>query len=125
MKILLRIFNECFIEGEWYNFIELPDEVAYNIHLKDKITPQMLRSFPAFDCKSLVESLTDVAKDEFYRKAGIFRKEYRLDNQAAEKEVWTEFVASLPLVVTDRVWWQDENTGRYYLEIHLEDDSYI
>ena len=124
MRILLRIFNDCFKhDQEWYHFVEIPDIMASCIHLKDQITPQMLRSFPEFDCKSLMESLTEEAAAKFMRKVRICQEESGMDKQTAYIHVWVEQVSDLSLTVINRVWWQDEKTGKYYLEIWLGEET--
>ena len=122
MKLLIRIFNESFLDGEWNVFVTVPESFGQNLQLNDMIASGLLKSFPEFNSEHFLESLNKESLKKFNDDVEKYVKLCNLTKEKAVCHVWSEWMNDLNLTVTGRKWCRHRvQTAEFYLEIWLED----
>lgn len=120
MKLLFRIFNDCFLDGEWNVLVTVPESFGQNLQLNDMIASALLKSFPEFNSEHFLESLNEESLKKFNEDVERYVKSCNLTKENAVCCVWSDWMADLNLTVTGRKWCRHRRQAEFYLEIWLE-----
>lgn len=120
MRLLVRIFNECFLDDEWNVFMTVPDNFGQNIQLDDIVDSRLLKSFAEFNGECFYEALSEESKEKFNEDVKKCSLKHELSKDKSILSVWSDWMNDFFFQVTGRKWCINRKQKEIYLEIWLE-----